>query len=96
VAGVANIRLMRGRLCRWARFWQALRGMWRWGLGVLWLGRGRGGLCGVSTGSPSGLGFVGEWESLVRWGVGRMACGLAAVFGLVSGVFGAGGRWFPW
>jgi len=40
------------------------------------------------------LGFVGEFwvESLVRYGVGRTACGLAAVFGvgLVSGVFGWG------
>jgi hypothetical protein len=41
------------------------------------------------------LGFVGEWESLVRCGVGRTAWGLAAVFGvgLVSGVFGVGGGW---
>jgi len=41
------------------------------------------------------LGFVGEWESLVRCGAGRTAWGLAAVFGvgLVSGVFGVGGGW---
>jgi uncharacterized membrane protein YfcA len=46
------------------------------------------------------LGFVGEfWEeslgSVVRYGVGRTAWGLAAVFGvgLVSGVFGVGGGW---
>ena len=41
------------------------------------------------------LGFVGEWEPLVRCGVGRTAWGLAAVFGvgLVSGVFGVGGGW---
>ncbi len=41
------------------------------------------------------LGFVGEWESLVRCGVGRTAWGLAATFGvvLVSGVFGVGGGW---
>ena len=38
----------------------------------------------------------GGLESLVRYGAGRTACGLAAVsgVGLVSGVFGAGGRWF--
>jgi len=32
---------------------------------------------------------------VVRYGVGRMACGLAAVFGvgLVSSVFGVGGGW---
>ncbi len=46
------------------------------------------------------LGFVGEWESLgsvVRCGVGRTACGLAAVFGvgLVSCVFGVGGVLVP-
>jgi hypothetical protein len=72
------------------------------GLGVLWwflscwVG-GRSGLSGVSTGSPSGLGLWG-WESLVRCGVGRTAWGLAAVFvvGPVGGVFGVGGRWFPW
>jgi len=46
------------------------------------------------------LGFVGEfWEeslgSVVRYGAGRTAWGLAAVFGvgLVSGVFGVGGGW---
>jgi hypothetical protein len=44
------------------------------------------------------LGFVGEWESLgsvVRYGAGRTAWGLAAVFGvgLVSGVFGVGVGW---
>ena len=43
------------------------------------------------------LGFVGEWESLVRCGAGRTAWGLAAVFGvgLVSGVFGVGGALVP-
>jgi uncharacterized membrane protein YfcA len=49
------------------------------------------------------LGFVGEfWEeslgSVVRYGAGRTAWGLAAAFGVgfVSGVFGVGaaGRWF--
>ena len=49
------------------------------------------------------LGFVGEfWEgwlgSVVRYGAGRTAWGLAAALrvGLVSGVFGVGaaGRWF--
>ncbi|MEM4650426.1 MAG: hypothetical protein QW086_01220, partial [Pyrobaculum sp.] len=46
------------------------------------------------------LGFVGEfWEeslgSVVRYGAGRTAWGLAAAFGvgLVSGVFGVGGGW---
>ena len=43
------------------------------------------------------LGFVGEYweESLVRYGAGQTAWGLAAVFGvgLVSGVFGVGSRW---
>jgi hypothetical protein len=46
------------------------------------------------------LGFVGEfWEeslgSMVRYGAGRTAWGLAAAFGvgLVSGVFGVGGGW---
>jgi len=46
------------------------------------------------------LGYVGEfWEgwlgSVVRYGAGRTAWGLAAVFGvgLVSGVFGVGGGW---
>jgi len=45
------------------------------------------------------LGFVGEfWEeslgSVVRYGAGRTAWGLAAAcgVGLVSGVFGVGGR----
>ena len=31
--------------------------------------------------------------SVVRYGAGRTARGLAAVFGLVSGVFGVGGGW---
>ena len=35
-----------------------------------------------------GVGVVGEVR---RWADG---VGLAAVFGLVSGVFGVGGRWF--
>jgi uncharacterized membrane protein YfcA len=33
--------------------------------------------------------------SVVRCGVGRTACGLAAVFGVVSGVFGVGGALVP-
>ncbi len=96
--------LMRGRLCRWARFWRGLRGAVEVGLGVLLvvfvlLGRRVEWSPRRVDGLAVWLGFVGEWVSLgsvVRCGVGRTACGLAAVFGvgLVSGVFGAGGRWF--
>ena len=37
-----------------------------------------------------------SWAVFKELATGRTACGLAAVFGvgLVSGVFGAGGRWF--
>jgi hypothetical protein len=103
---------MRGRLCRWARFWErvlayfwrALRGAggrWRWGLGfsggfvllgrrVEWPPRRVDGLA-LRHGFV-GVGVVGEVR---RWVDG---VGLAATFGvgLVSGVFGAGGRWFSW
>ncbi|MFZ8812084.1 MAG: hypothetical protein ACO2PN_28785 [Pyrobaculum sp.] len=58
------LRLMRGRLSRWARFW----GLWRWGWGFSWRllscwVEGRSGLRGASTGSPSGLGL---WRSFGR------------------------------
>ncbi len=88
---------MRGRLCRWARFWglvsacfwQTLRGLWRWGLGgslvvFILLGRRVEWPPRRVDGLAVRLGFVGEWESLgsvVRCGAGRTACGLAVAFG---------------
>jgi hypothetical protein len=97
---------MRGRLCRWARFWGARLSLFLAGV--------EGGRRAVEVG-PEGLLLVAafvllgrgmEWsprrvdrlvvgefweEALVRYGAGR-----TAVFGVgpVGGVFGAGGRWF--
>jgi len=114
--GVANLMLMRGRLCRWGRFWGARLGLFlagveggrravEVGLGVLLvvfvlLGRRVEWPPRRVDRLAVWLGFVGEfWEeslgSVVRYGAGRTAWGLAAVFGvgLVSGVFGVGGGW---
>jgi len=88
------LRLMRGRLCRWARFW----GLWRWGFSSwrllsCWVGGGVVSAACRQSRRPAwvcgGVGVVGEVR---RWADG---VGLVAAFGvgLVSGVFGVGGGW---
>jgi hypothetical protein len=57
-------------------FLGALRLLWRWGWGVLWLGRRAERSPRRVDGLTVRLGFVGEWESLVRCGgrVGWRLC----------------------